>query len=109
MTDAAAHFAALRLGALFFKHLKCIVPGVVSDDTALFFKNRVPLLAGCSTYADNPAPCIKGKIFRIDSRLKATGELFCLSKGGHLSVNSPKYLIAGSLVNVFSAGLFTSQ
>jgi hypothetical protein len=38
------HFTVFRLGALFFEHLKCIGPAVVSNDDARVFHGPLPRL-----------------------------------------------------------------
>ena len=40
--DSHLHFAPLRLGALFFEHLNCIGPTVVSNDDAPVFHGPLP-------------------------------------------------------------------
>jgi len=40
------HFTILRLGALFFEHLKCVGPAVVSNDDPSVFHGTPPRLPG---------------------------------------------------------------
>src|SRR5215472_3691545 len=42
------HFTVLRFWALFFEHLKCIGPAVVSNDDARVFHGLLPRLPGSS-------------------------------------------------------------
>jgi hypothetical protein len=63
------HFTVLWFGALFFDHLKCIGPAIVSDDDACVFRRPLSPLPGLELVQRNE----KLRRGRPPSGLKSTG------------------------------------